>query len=76
MPSMAIAADTTPGRKLPSHSSIGGKQGQEERATASVSIETEHPFLFCTQSQLCLALNIMKSKPADINTRGTHQTLS
>jgi hypothetical protein len=60
MPPMAIVAATAP----------GSKQVQAEKSAASISIEAEHPLFSCTQSQLCLALTILKSKPADTNARG------
>lgn len=67
---MAIAAATAPGRKMPSHRSADGKQSQAEPSAASIRLNAEHPFLSCTQSQLCLALSILKSKPVDVTIRG------
>ena len=70
MPPMAIVAATAPGSKRPSHRSIGGQQSQAERPAANGPPEAEHPFLPFTQSQICLALSILRSKPADSNIRG------
>jgi hypothetical protein len=70
MPPMAIVAATVPGNKLPLHRSIGGKQSQAERPVANGPLEAERHFLPFTQSQLCLALSIQRSKPADANIRG------
>jgi hypothetical protein len=71
MPSMAVVPATDPGSKLPSHRSIGGKQSQAERSAVNVTLDAKHHSLPFTQSQLCLALSILRSKPADANTRGT-----
>jgi hypothetical protein len=70
MPPMAIVAATAPGGKLPSHRFMGGKQSQAERPATNVPLEAEHHFPPFTQSQLCLALSIQRSKLADTSTRG------